>query len=129
MFNGCTNLVSVEGHFDKLTDGKGMFEGCILSLESVCSIATNINTIEDGSKPWLTLGLGCSYNEYSQTGSEWQNAVNTIESKGWDAKIQCTVDIDKLVRDTIASGNKDKCQKVGAFAADTGIEEYKYAGA
>lgn len=87
MFWGNSSLVTFEGSLESLEDGGNMFDGCILSINSVKNIADTIKTHTSGTHN-ITVGMGCTEAEYNAEGSEWNSNIQRIKDKGWTVACQ-----------------------------------------
>ena len=97
MFYGCSALTSFTSDLSSLTDGWGMFQGCLLDTASVKNIAETIKTCVIDS-PFIDIGIGNS----SPTEEE-HTYFTQIHNKGWkvyvngssDAYVPATASLDE----------------------------------
>jgi hypothetical protein len=78
MFNYCTSLTSFESDLPSLTDGKDMFKGCKLNVDSIERIANSLPFQFDSEIHIGNLGESIS--------SSVTEACNLMSLKGWTVK-------------------------------------------
>ena len=86
MFNGCSSLTTFNSNLSSLTNGNGMFNGCMLDGDSIKNIIDTINTYSGR----LDLGMGCNNttedkNLFAQEVGydNMDTLLATLNSKGW----------------------------------------------
>lgn len=82
-FDSCSKLEIFDCNLSNLSDGTGMFQGCILSKTSALNVLNGIPKHSSGTHA-ITVGIHVDY----KNDADIATAVSNAESKGWTVTVQ-----------------------------------------